>query len=526
MANPRKFSEKIALHNHRQAEETAAFEKIMKEVLDVKVATPIVDRNMKNTLRIGGGLGQTLGGSLPDVSAPRPIVKAATSPATSPIKDPLKPNEEPLHARMVPVSGRQSRTRSPVGPIRSTRERKLSPYSSGPYLSPPSDTGWRRTNSDSALHQSAMQGMAMDRNESPNRTSWGMLQGMGVPDRNPNGRPRSSCDVPRVPGIHICPSAHDPGIVQIPIGNNTGSLPDLTNVDFSSPIHIPLDQDQDSSPYSSSPLNNSPSTLSPTNALPGMRHHGRFNFNPPISHSSVPVEKNSIGISDNDFSNLSGLSGLYQQPCSPTSPSPTLQQLQTDGYRSPRPSPQSSPSLGGRHSAPCSPGAPSPLSNDYHIQHQSMPFQQHFEQLTVDWAQLVASLMESGCTWSAHLESDSPVGAISYVDQPATSPQLAQSPNLPDVTSDASYYSSSPSHQLVYPSTSPGLHTTSPNTPTSLPEITLTDFSAGQDFSRQLENEFFTDEQLKEGLGSLDSTDFQILNNSIGISEILEDYRS
>lgn len=32
MANPRKFSEKIALHNQKQAEETAAFEKIMREV--------------------------------------------------------------------------------------------------------------------------------------------------------------------------------------------------------------------------------------------------------------------------------------------------------------------------------------------------------------------------------------------------------------------------------------------------------------------------------------------------------------
>lgn len=32
MANPRKFSEKIALQNQKQAEETAAFEKIMQEV--------------------------------------------------------------------------------------------------------------------------------------------------------------------------------------------------------------------------------------------------------------------------------------------------------------------------------------------------------------------------------------------------------------------------------------------------------------------------------------------------------------
>lgn len=35
MANPRKFSEKIALLNQKQAEETARFEQIMKEVSDV-----------------------------------------------------------------------------------------------------------------------------------------------------------------------------------------------------------------------------------------------------------------------------------------------------------------------------------------------------------------------------------------------------------------------------------------------------------------------------------------------------------
>lgn len=32
MANPRKFSEKIALHNQKQAEETAAFEAILRDV--------------------------------------------------------------------------------------------------------------------------------------------------------------------------------------------------------------------------------------------------------------------------------------------------------------------------------------------------------------------------------------------------------------------------------------------------------------------------------------------------------------
>lgn len=54
---------------------------------------------------------------------------------------------------------RESRARSQGGPIRRPPDRKhdTSPYSSGSFLSPPPDTSWRRTNSDSALHQSAMQ---------------------------------------------------------------------------------------------------------------------------------------------------------------------------------------------------------------------------------------------------------------------------------------------------------------------------------------------------------------------------------
>ncbi|XP_050295989.1 CREB-regulated transcription coactivator 1-like isoform X2 [Anthonomus grandis grandis] len=492
MANPRKFSEKIALHTHRQAEETAAFEKIMKEVSDVK------------------------------------------------------PNEEPPPSRLSSAGSRQSRTRSPVGPIRTTRERKPSPYSSGPYLSPPSDTGWRRTNSDSALHQSAMQvdsrvvdsrgcyGMGMDRVDPAQRVSWSMLPTMNGPDsRNSDGRPRSSCDIPRVPGIHIYPSAHDPGMVQIPIGNNTGSLPDLTNMDFTSPIHAPLDQDQDnSSPYSSSPINTSPSTLSPTSMMPGVRNHNsRFNFTPPISqsvsnHLSVPnrysrfqqrsLSQNdkSVGPPENiDFSQIGAIGGMYQQPGSPASP---VQLPQMDNYRSSqRPSPQPSPTLGGRHSAPCSPGEPSPIANDYHIHNQSIQFQQHFEQLTV---------------------SDPPISQMSYAtDQSgAGSPQQQQQQMThsqpiqglpPDGKSDPGYYSTSPSqqHPLVYPSTSPGLHNTSPNTPTSLPEIILTDFSAGQDITRLDTPEFLTDDQLREGLGSLDFAELQMLG---GMSEIVEDYRS
>lgn len=43
MSSPRKFSEKIALHNQKQAEETAAFEQIMKEVSIVSRVSDITD---------------------------------------------------------------------------------------------------------------------------------------------------------------------------------------------------------------------------------------------------------------------------------------------------------------------------------------------------------------------------------------------------------------------------------------------------------------------------------------------------
>lgn len=57
----------------------------------------------------------------------------------------------------------------------------------------------------------------------------------------------------------------------------------------------------------------------------------------------------------------------------------------------------------------------------------------------------------------------------------------AHSPTMPEVSgvgtleigSDAGYYSTSPSQQLVYPTASPSLQTT-PNTPTSIPDIILT----------------------------------------------------
>lgn len=69
------------------------------------------------------------------------------------------PNQNQL-ARGRSVGYRErGRSVGSVGPMRSEkRSADKSPYSSGPYLSPPpSDTSWRRTHSDSALHHSVSQ---------------------------------------------------------------------------------------------------------------------------------------------------------------------------------------------------------------------------------------------------------------------------------------------------------------------------------------------------------------------------------
>uniref|UniRef100_A0A336LQY8 CSON012272 protein n=1 Tax=Culicoides sonorensis TaxID=179676 RepID=A0A336LQY8_CULSO len=121
MANPRnvrKFSEKIALHNQKQAEETAEFEKIMREVQGVTVKeTNIMDESTTHKSR-------------------STEIFKRVSPSTS---------------REYKGSGRQA-----GGPIRHKRpEYATSPYhnSTMSYLSPPIENNWRRSSSDSAIHQ-------------------------------------------------------------------------------------------------------------------------------------------------------------------------------------------------------------------------------------------------------------------------------------------------------------------------------------------------------------------------------------
>ena len=84
-----------------------------------------------------------------------------------------------------------------VGPMRSRPIEKridTSPYG-GSYLSPPPDTNWRRTNSDSALHQSTQEvGQRRQHHDS-------QILGISFNDKSPEQRPRSCYEDSLVPGI-------------------------------------------------------------------------------------------------------------------------------------------------------------------------------------------------------------------------------------------------------------------------------------------------------------------------------------
>ncbi|XP_056234310.1 CREB-regulated transcription coactivator 1b isoform X4 [Seriola aureovittata] len=218
--NPRKFSEKIALHNQKQAEETAAFEEVMKDLNITRAARNSVLDTSRTTRHHG---------LVERVYRDRNRI-------TSPHRRPLSVDK---HGRQIDSC----------------------PYSSV-YLSPPPDTSWRRTNSDSALHQSAM-------NPKPQEVFAGGSQELQpkrvllltVPgtensesnadkdaqkqlwnDKKDDASKPNACDVP---GINIFPSPDqelNPSV--LPAAHNTGgSLPDLTNIQFPPPLSTPLDPD-------------------------------------------------------------------------------------------------------------------------------------------------------------------------------------------------------------------------------------------------------------------------------------------
>ncbi|XP_030045492.1 CREB-regulated transcription coactivator 3 [Microcaecilia unicolor] len=292
-SNPRKFSEKIALHNQKQAEETRAFDELMTDLTVSRVQFQKLQQ-----LRLAQSRAQYYGGSLPNVNQ---IGSNATEFQAS-----LHPVDNIRGMRHHGLVERVTRNRlhSPHHrPMeKHGRQCDSSPYAPV-YLSPPSDS-WRRqqppwseekrpgfrllsalnrTNSDSALHTSALSNKSQDPfvgvNQSALRLSRPPQQNAGLHDGeidNPgeaynfpgslneggmlnmtkplpkqlweakkvqslSSRPRS-CEVPNITGFPSSEQNAGLSLLQGTI-NTGGSLPDLTNLHFPSPLPTPLDPD-------------------------------------------------------------------------------------------------------------------------------------------------------------------------------------------------------------------------------------------------------------------------------------------
>ncbi|XP_011251756.2 CREB-regulated transcription coactivator 1 isoform X7 [Camponotus floridanus] len=610
MANPRKFSEKIALLNQKEAQDSAAFEAIMKEVSDVtsRVASasssvgasptgsgvPETPLSVKSAgasppqssgkhLHINLGNQFRAGGSLPNVNNNVNCgndAKEHSSPHTGAIhsidlKTALSNLEEMQHNSMMYRSDNRSRSMG-VGPMRSRPMEKrhdTSPYSGVPYLSPPPPDTWRRTNSDSALHQSANEA-CQSTSAIPHRRGSNAYQHVMTANdnRDPHHgfieRPRSSCEMPRVPGINIYPSSQPPG-QQIPIGNNTGSLPDLSNVHFPSPLHTPLDPQEDlssSTPFSNGvALENSTSTSQqdlqsyPQQPAPTATSQsptaGLYIYQQ--SHSPVPPQspKTSQSQQQQHQQHQQHQHQHQQHQHHQQQHQQSQQQLNSlVSYRSTqsvnRPSPQSSPSLtvqgsplsySNNPSAPPSPtGHPGPPSltsdvidqNTYFInQAQAAALQQDFEQFTMglEWPKFAQQLMELGCTWTTQIEMDTPVQTNTigtYIGSPNHTTNYTQN-DMINVggelgSGDAGYFSTSP--QMAYQpatTTTTATQQLTPQTPNT-PTIILTDFSGADDpeFVKDLgtammgdfDPEMFpSDDALRQGLDPIDVDGLQML---------------
>ncbi|XP_060641079.2 CREB-regulated transcription coactivator 1 isoform X3 [Anolis sagrei] len=270
--NPRKFSEKIALHNQKQAEETAAFEEVMKDLSLTRAHRLQLQKNQY--LQLGQSRGQYYGGSLPNVN------QIGSSAMDLPFQTPfqssgLDTSRTTRHHGLVDRVYRDrnrlgSPHRRPLSVDKHGRQVDSCPYSTV-YLSPPSDTSWRRTNSDSALHQSTMtpaqaepfsvgsQDMQQKRvlllsvpgmEEEASETDKNLSKQGWEAKKTGSSRPKS-CEVP---GINIFPSADQENTTTlIPAAHNTGgSLPDLTNIHFPSPLPTPLDPEEATFPSLSS----------------------------------------------------------------------------------------------------------------------------------------------------------------------------------------------------------------------------------------------------------------------------------
>ncbi|XP_067331824.1 CREB-regulated transcription coactivator 1 isoform X2 [Channa argus] len=344
--NPRKFSEKIALHNQKQAEETAAFEEVMKDLSITRAARLQLQKTQY--LQLGQSRGPYYGGSLPNVNQ---IGNSTVEVSFQ--NSGLDTNRSTRHHGLVDrVYRDRNRITSPhrkqLSIDKHGRQIDSCPYGSV-YLSPPPDTSWRRTNSDSALHQSTLipaqqvsftggsqelqpkrillltvpgsEAIKQEADEDGQKQNWDCKKTIS----------RSKhC---KVPGIHIFPSPDQQLTTALkPTAHNTGgSLPDLTNIQFPPPLPTPLDSDDAAATSFSS--SNSTQTLANTqggntsqpmemqsgqdNMVTLIMNAGDSHQNLQLSPTSPPLSQAAINAMDLE-QQLSQYAFFNQQPSSQT----------------------------------------------------------------------------------------------------------------------------------------------------------------------------------------------------------------
>ncbi|NWY57177.1 CRTC2 protein, partial [Chionis minor] len=217
-------------------------------------------------LRLAHSRGPYYSGSLPNVNQ----IGSGVSDFQGPLHSPLDSTRSTRHHGLVERVQRDPRRM--MSPLRRyVRQISFIPFPPAPspygptYLSPPPEPSWRRTNSDSALHTSVM-------NPNPQDAYLGPSQGAPPPGRRSGegsgkgagaGRGlrcwgggcwrrqrRSHPERVSLFSPSIFPSPDQPANVPlIPSALNTGgSLPDLTNLHFPSPLPTPLDPDETTYP--------------------------------------------------------------------------------------------------------------------------------------------------------------------------------------------------------------------------------------------------------------------------------------
>uniref|UniRef100_A0A8C2NRZ6 CREB regulated transcription coactivator 1 n=1 Tax=Capra hircus TaxID=9925 RepID=A0A8C2NRZ6_CAPHI len=210
-------------------------------------------------LQLGPSRGQYYGGSLPNVN------QIGSSTVDLPFQTPFQSSGLDT-SRTTRHHGLVDRVYRERGRLGSPHRRPLSVDKHGRQISfprgwrtitwQPQKTSWRRqTNSDSALHQSTITptqpepftGGSQDAHQ---KRGIGRAHGLCCLLFQTGPRPKS-CEVP---GINIFPSADQENTTAlIPATHNTGgSLPDLTNIHFPSPLPTPLDPEEPTFPALSS----------------------------------------------------------------------------------------------------------------------------------------------------------------------------------------------------------------------------------------------------------------------------------